>query len=208
MHLYHAGQGCGQPHIVIHGESSKVQQFPIAGKSSDKVDAMVFVNQSSQNMVVPLSTSNYPGFHKPYETRKSSMKSKCGMRGQEVKSILHRLSMTAMKRRGVPHASKPVLIMDRHPVHKSNLIKQACLDYGVDLMLMPPASPDLSPLDSHLFGVVKNALHHEHPPERPWPERSKAFIELLEKADASKHIESWKRKLEKCVQAQGWHFKE
>lgn len=152
---------------------------------------MVFVNKSSQNIVMPLSTSKYPGFQAPHETRKSSGKPKHGMCAEEVASIIQRLSTTAMKRRGVTHGSKPLLIMDRHPVHQSSLVKQACLANEIDLMLMPPASPDLSPLDSHLFGVVKNALRREHPPERPWAERSSEFIRLLETANAAKHIESW-----------------
>ena len=207
MHLA-AGQACRDPHIVLHGETRKLQQFPMTGKSSDKVDALVFINQVSANQVIPLSTSSYPGFKVAEGIKKSSKECKHGLDGQEMSDILLHVSKAAMKKTGVQKGRKPLLIMDRHPAHRSSLFKDACKANGIELMLMPPGSPDLSPLDSHLFGVVKNAVHRDHPQERPWAERSKAFIRQLELADAARHIESWKHKIEKCVQANGWHFKE
>ena len=59
--------------------------------------------------------------------------------------------------------SKGVLLhLDNAPAHTSVIALAAINDCGFELIQHPPFSPDLAPLDCHLFPKLKKAISGNH----------------------------------------------
>eukprot|EP00195_Chlamydomonas_chlamydogama_P017852 CAMPEP_0202896246 /NCGR_PEP_ID=MMETSP1392-20130828/5275_1 /ASSEMBLY_ACC=CAM_ASM_000868 /TAXON_ID=225041 /ORGANISM="Chlamydomonas chlamydogama, Strain SAG 11-48b" /LENGTH=105 /DNA_ID=CAMNT_0049581517 /DNA_START=71 /DNA_END=388 /DNA_ORIENTATION=- len=97
-----------------------------------------------------------------------------------------------------------LLVLDNNSPHRAAMAKQFCKAEGIKLVYLPPYSPDLSPLDCNLFGVVKGQYDRLFPgATKDWNERSKLFVQLLKNAQAVPHVSGWRAKLEAVVIAGG-----
>ena len=47
-----------------------------------------------------------------------------------------------------------VMVMDNASIHRSDVVKQLCLNHGIQLEYLPPYSPDLNPIEES-FNVLK-----------------------------------------------------
>jgi transposase InsO family protein len=47
-----------------------------------------------------------------------------------------------------------IVVMDDASCHRSELVRQLCLNYGIQLEFLPPYSPDLNPIEES-FNVLK-----------------------------------------------------
>jgi transposase len=47
-----------------------------------------------------------------------------------------------------------IVVMDNASCHRSELVRQLCLDYGIQLEFLPLYSPDLNPIEES-FNVLK-----------------------------------------------------
>lgn len=52
------------------------------------------------------------------------------------------------------HGSTPVLVMDNARIHRSPRVRQMCIDAGVELLYLPPYSPDFNPIEE-FFAELK-----------------------------------------------------
>ena len=187
-------------HINVQGVTPAVLRRSGNGDHKVKVDAMVFVRLGYQNTVIPLATSQMnDGRAAWYED--SSHKKHYGLTTEELVTVLE----TVVIPRHMHAAGRTCyLILDRHPAHKSKGLKMFFATQQMELILLPPNSPDLSPLDCNLFGVVKNKHSKRWPGATGnWNDRASLLLELLHSQDAEPHIKSWKSRLEQVVQKQG-----
>ncbi|GKU10161.1 unnamed protein product [Fusarium langsethiae] len=63
---------------------------------------------------------------------------------------------------------KSVLIMDNASFHHNDEIKPMCVEAGVELLYLPPYSPDFNPIEEY-FAELKNFI------KKPGPELSELF---------------------------------
>lgn len=72
---------------------------------------------------------------------------------------------------------RSVLIMDNASIHRSERIKEMCLDAGVKLVFLPPYSPDLNPIEEFFSDlkrfIKKNWQAYENDPNQDF----EAFLE-------------------------------
>lgn len=103
-----------------------------------------------------------------------------------------------------------VLIMDNDPSHAAAHFKETMGNLKVRYKCLPPRSHDLSPPDSHLFGVAKNKWSKRVQTEfiTSWDKRARLLYELLEGTNPNAHIASYREKLQCCIDANGERFVE
>ena len=98
---------------------------------------------------------------------------------------------------------------DNDSKHTSGLAKQWFQDHGIDVLLWPPQSPDLNPIE-HLWEILKRRLaSYERAPggilelwERVQDEWEKIDIEICQKL-----IESLPKRVEAVIKAKGGYTK-
>jgi transposase len=61
---------------------------------------------------------------------------------------------TVLPQCGSNGGDRSILIMDNASIHKSNTLKQLCIAANVDLVFLPPYSPDFNPIEA-TFGDLK-----------------------------------------------------
>jgi len=122
-----------------------------------------------------------------------------------TKSALEKIS--GGSRGGPGTRSRPlVLLHDRDPSHKAKLFRGWAADKGLQLVLLPPHCPDLTPLDATFFGSVMLAWHKQCIEGKlAWSERVALFVRLLKQQSCEAHIKHWKRALEACISELGGH---
>lgn len=101
------------------------------------------------------------------------------------------------------------IVLDRDPTH-GGLVDEALKNMGLTVLRLPPRSHDLSPPDSHFFGVVKNnwrKLKWDRD-VRDWDEVKALFRECATSTDVSKHIEDYRLRLQACRRAGGHRFQQ
>lgn len=54
-----------------------------------------------------------------------------------------------------------VIILDNYPVHKAKLVKKACAILKIELILLPPYSPKLNPIEQ-VWRTIKKELSIIH----------------------------------------------
>jgi DDE superfamily endonuclease len=95
-----------------------------------------------------------------------------------------------------------ILVLDREPTHRTQALTDLCHRHNVKVMLLPPRSPDLSPLDSSFFGVVKRRVR-----EASCGLGASAKFDMLEAAlrdtAAEQYICHYPQKLMACIEAKG-----
>lgn len=98
------------------------------------------------------------------------------------------------------------LVHDRSTCHQRTDItvvdsdKAACV---LPVIVAPPRSPDLMPLDYGVFGTAKNKLLNQVSQKDAWVHRAETFVQLLRDTDVSRIIASYPRRLEKCAANNG-----
>jgi len=73
----------------------------------------------------------------------------------------------------------------------------------------PPNSPDLNPLDYHVWGAMLQAFHKLHPKPKTIPELKSALQQIwddLPQTTINKAVNDFRKRLNKCVSADGAHF--
>jgi len=73
----------------------------------------------------------------------------------------------------------------------------------------PPNSPDLNPLDYHVWGAMLQAFHKLHSKPKTIPELKSALQQIwddLLQTTINKAISDFRKRLNSCVLAGGRHF--
>ena len=102
----------------------------------------------------------------------------------------------------------PVLVHDRSPVHTCKDVTGWLRQQGVQSVLLPPRSPDLSPPDYGIFGTVKRELYKliHKPPRMAWDPACRWFVRRLEEFDNSRVLAQLPLRLQACIDAEGGHI--
>lgn len=188
-------------HIDIPGVTPEVPKPTTSAGHGLKVEAMVILHLHSPNIVIPLNTSTLDeGPQNKFVDDEG--KEHASLTAAEMVKQLEQHLLPAIPRR---HSRPPILMMDLDSAHYSKLTRKFCEAQGIHATYLPAHSPDLSPLDSHMFGVARNRYQREHPtPDASWSIRSRRFLEILRDVDSLAHITSWDKKLDGVVKARGY----
>ncbi|PRD36102.1 UNVERIFIED_CONTAM: Histone-lysine N-methyltransferase SETMAR [Trichonephila clavipes] len=101
------------------------------------------------------------------------------------------------------------LHLDNAPSHTCFVVTEHLTKNGIVTIPQPPYSPDLDPADFFLFLKVKTALKVRH--HGTLDDVKKACTHALKDVsvgDFQGAYEAWKRRLQKCVHAQGAYFED
>lgn len=106
-----------------------------------------------------------------------------------------------------PRGQQVRLVHDRDSVHTSEAASAFASSHGIELIELPPRSPDLDPLDYGVFGGVKKAWYKQVSREQmSWDKQCQLLIKLLKEADASAAIKSLPGRIQKLIAAEGGRF--
>jgi len=102
-----------------------------------------------------------------------------------------------------------VFQQDGAPVHTArqtqNWLTANCTDF-IAKDQWPPNSPDLNPLDYHVWGAMLQAFHKLHPKPKTIPELKSALQQIwddLPQTTINKAISDFRKRLNSCVSAGG-----
>jgi len=75
-------------------------------------------------------------------------------------------------------------------------------------IIWPPYSPDLTPCDFYLWGTIKDSVYRKGVPAnlRELRERIESAFEDLRQEHINKAVETFRKRLELCVKADGGHI--
>ena len=99
------------------------------------------------------------------------------------------------------------LVHDKDSVHTSKETAAFAVRHNIQLIELPPRSPDLDPLDYGVFGAVKTAWRSQVEDQQlGWDESCSLFIQLLREANAEAAIKGLHSRIQKCITAKGQRF--
>jgi transposase len=78
-----------------------------------------------------------------------------------------------------------IFMHDNAPVHTAYIIKNLLQELQVEVMIWPPYSPDLNPIEN-LWSILKTIIRHDHPELNNAPDNDQTLCELIKAA-----IEAW-----------------
>lgn len=124
-----------------------------------------------------------------------------GLTSTEYEAFMQRV-LGCVRRRG-----KHYIVHDRDPSHRGAGGRKLVEGAGHHLILLPPRSPDLDPLDYAVFDNAKKWLAREKPAGMVrWERRCDAFVHHLQRLDPMKVVGNYVQRLQKVIAAQGGHF--
>lgn len=162
---------------------------------------VALVLSTSTVYVQPLTGTTTKGL-KP-DARFMTQTGRCarGLTSAEYRDFMQRV-LSHVKRRGMHY-----IVHDRDPSHKGAGVRKLIEEAGHQLILLPPRSPDLDPLDYAVFDNAKAWLARTFPPSgASWEERCEAFMRHLRDLDPVRVVGDYVRRLEDLIAAQGKHF--
>lgn len=99
------------------------------------------------------------------------------------------------------------LVHDRDSCHTSHTFTAFAHDNSIEVLGLPAKSADLDPLDYGVFGPVKRAWEKDvWAGKLSWKAQWQLLVEFLEKYNADAAIASLPGRIQKCIEAEGWHF--
>ena len=110
-----------------------------------------------------------------------------------------------------------IFIQDNAPIHTANDVKEWFENHGIRLTEWPPYSPDLNPIENAWWALKKKAMEM-FPELMAMTGEKESDIKALEEAlkqawDALPNslfeslVESMPRRVQACIEADGWHTK-
>jgi hypothetical protein len=169
-------------------------------------EALVFVQLNRANICLQTASSRHDAYGEP----PSAYLTKRGLpaKGLTVEEACKLVTQLADKVKVEPGIGPRLMIVDRHPSHKSPEFERHVKDMGFDLKLLPPRSHDLSPLDSYFFAAVKHGVRTEVCSEKlhKWTDIAQLLDEKMVLTPSANHIRNYMLKLRACLMAKGRRF--
>ena len=202
----HAGQRRARPHMSIRGVTEKPQVPYSAKPDARKLRLSVALLPSINKVLVqPFSGTTYAKYRakKEYHTKKGAKAE--SLTSEEYVDILARIKRVLRRshRNKKRHA---YLIHDRDPAHLTEEAAQEVEGTGIQLMTLPPRSPDLDPLNYAVFAHSKTWLKRQNLPD--WDNRCEIYIEHLKHLDPVTQTAGYRARLKKVIAAKGGHIED
>lgn len=167
----------------------------------------VFIKKGTQPRVYITSSSSFPGFTPAAIFFDSNGEQHTGLCAREYRHAVRRLILDETYRDMSHGQHAAVLVHDLDPSHKGKCLASICERQHIKSFLLPPRSPDLSPLDSGFWGSVTNKLERESRQyEYDWQTKCCRFIALIKEEDPDKYIDQMPLHVKACQLAHGWHI--
>jgi hypothetical protein len=209
--LLPAGNRTVQPHLAIGSVTKKPQRPNKDLKSKRKAVWCVFVCKGHANYVhrLPMASSN--GGANSRAAKKKLTSKPAGLRGDTYRDIVHKFLQEQDFQQGdsvqTRSMAKVVLLHDRHPAHTSSLFSAYAHKIKLTTKLLPPCSPDLTPLDSGFFGTIKTRVESEVRREGlTWDVACERMETKLKTEPSLNYIADLPLRWQACVNVKGWHI--
>ena len=109
-----------------------------------------------------------------------------------------------------------IFMHDNAPVHTASIIQELLAELGVEVMVWPPYSPDLNPIEN-IWALMKAIIYERYPELEKAPDNEETLNNLIEAAKEawhaiSEHIlrhlcESMPHRVQAVLTADGWYTK-
>lgn len=104
-------------------------------------------------------------------------------------------------------ACKVIWVHDRDHAHLEEAVTPQIQHQGHTVMVLPPRSPDLDPLDYAVFGHSKLWLKRDaRVRQLSWDDKCLAFVNHIKSLDPSRQMAGLKKRMELVIQENGGHF--
>lgn len=198
--------------IHAEGHTKAVQTPPHAyaatkGGHQREYKATTFLQQRQTNFAQPVSSSKVPSIPVKRQYLKADGTPYKSLSAVELCDIL-KAYIGFRRKQGL--SKEWILVLDRDPTHKSKVFLEFCRQEGVKVMLLPARSHDLSPLDSHFFGVAKGRYYRDVQSRgiTDWDTKAQRLQQGLKETKADPHINDYELRLQACLKAKGQRFED
>ena len=167
-----------------HAGSPRTKKFKVS-RTTKKVMATVFLDTDGV-------------IHIDYLPRGTTMN------GQYYADLLVRLRESIKEKRRGKIRRGVLLQQDNAPVHSSKVAMQSVRDCGFELLLHPPYSPDLAPIDFFLFSKLKKELRGQrYDDDDELMLAVEGFCKGHDSPFYREGLEALPRRWTKCIESQG-----
>jgi hypothetical protein len=175
----------------------------------------VAVNSVGGVFIKETTGTSYPGYAAAwiYQTedskKKGVWKPATRMTGEEYLSFVEEALAFFQQQPGFPSkVSRAMLVHDKSKQHCSKTAVEGLQKLGLAVMVQPPRSPDVMPLDYGVFGFIKKQLVRDVPRHAAWGERVERFKELLLECSPASTIAEYPLRLKAIIDSKGGHIEE
>lgn len=193
--------------MYIPGVSSLPQK-----KDSNKIhrrvnNLLVGINKKKGVYVKDLTGTSYVGYQQDTTyTTKTGKPAKAITTDEYCKVATEAVKNLSYKRTRNQQVPKYTLVHDRATVHRNKKVNKVMEELNVRVVLAPPRSPDLMPLDYAIFGRARLDLDKNEVRGETWDGRCARFREILRRSRVAAAIDAYPERLKACIRASGGHI--
>jgi hypothetical protein len=204
---WNSGQKRCLPHLLIPGEMATPQRFYTNKENRRQLNLAVFCNIHGGIFIIETTGSKYDGYEAgtKYLTQAGNDASKM-VAGEYMHCVQAALNHFMQYPAFREVRESAMLVHDKSKVHMSKPVKKGLEDLALRVVVGPPRSPDLMPLDYGIFGFTKTQLERNLTKHANWGDRVQKFKELLRTASPVATIEEFPLRLQACINAKGSHL--
>ena len=124
------------------------------------------------------------------------------------KAIIPQIYQLAFPQGTTKYTKKALLHFDNAPSHKEHRAIETLNDGPFNLILNPPYSPDIAPLNFDVFGTIKEMMPSESgESDEELKETIIGILQKLGKSFIKKVFQAWIKRLEKVIALNGLYIK-
>lgn len=196
-------------HIYIHGVTTRPQAHYVASGERRSLKLACAINMKAGMFVKHLTGTTYQGCPplKKY-TKSSDGKSHTSMSADEyidfLEDVVHHVKRFSPT---LARSSLLTIVHDRARQHTAQVTVKWLKERSIRVLLLPPRSPDLDPLDYGVFGAFKTVLQRDAARGKMnWDQRCRHAVELLKAREIKKQIQEFPVRLKALVASEGKHM--
>ena len=196
-----------RPHLRIPQLMQPLEKVAVPAGSRRNLHVAVFMRKGWQPAIFVLTGSSYPSMQPLKEYAKDDGTMYERLAAQEYIDCLERAYHQLTKR---GESVNVALLHDKATPHTARATKGWAEQNKLGplhVKQLPTDSPDLSPLDSNYWGVVKQALETAKARgSLSWDATCLAALDIMAKTKVDPHILDVPLRLKACISSNGWHI--